>query len=197
MLCESMLCESTAGGHVGCYAGSLVNAGITICGRQEAAGLRDSGATHLLSIANPGAQIGKPGWFSGRHLCLFFGDVVSGADAQQCGTTPPGLEHVASALQFARSAWSMGGELIVHCEYGASRSPAMAYVMIADRFGPGREGEALKLVLGLRPCALPNRLVVELGDKFLNRSGSLMTPLRAFYAEVNRELEGCLKPKGL
>ena len=166
-----------------------LNSEITICGRQEAAGLRDETATHLLSIANPGAPVARPSWFTGKHLCLFFGDVVSAADA--CNTTGPGIEHIASALQFARTAWSLHGRLIIHCEYGASRSPGLAYVLIADRLGPGCEAQALKCVLELRPCALPNKLVVEIGDRFLNREGELVKPLREFYAEVNRELESC------
>jgi predicted protein tyrosine phosphatase len=182
-----------AAGHVGCYAGLPVKAGITICSRHEAACLQDKAATHLLSIANPGAQIAKPTWFTGKHLCLFFGDVVSEADARQCNTTPPAIHDIANAVQFARSARTSRGELIIHCEYGASRSPAMAYVIVADRLGIGCEAQALDTVLELRPGALPNKLVVALGDKFLDRGGKLIQPLKDFYAEVNRELEGCFK----
>src|SRR5688572_1643991 len=95
---------------------------LVICSRHEAGCLRDSAATHLLSIANPGARIERPTWFVGKHLCLFFGDVVSEADARQCSTTAPGTEHVARAVEFARTAWrSAAGKLVVHCEYGASR----------------------------------------------------------------------------
>ena len=158
--------------------------------------MRDAAATHLLSIANPGAQIERPTWFSGKHLCLFFGDVVSETDARQCGTTAAELEHVAKALEFSRQAWrSTAGKLIVHCEYGASRSPGMAYVLMADRLGCGHETEALNIVLALRPNALPNKLVVEVGDRFLNRGGELVKPLRAFYAQVNRELQACFGPQ--
>jgi predicted protein tyrosine phosphatase len=174
----------------------LVFERLIICSRHEAGCLRHSGATHLLSIANPGAQIQRPTWFSGKHLCLFFGDVVSEADARQCGTTPANVEHVAKALEFSRQAWrSTAGKLVIHCEYGASRSPAMAYVLMADRLGPGQESEALNFVLELRPNALPNKLVVEVGDTLLNRSGQLVKPLRAFYAEVNRELQACFGPQ--
>ena len=169
---------------------------LVICSRHEAGCLRDSAATHLLSIANPGAQIERPTWFAGKHLCLFFGDVVSETDARQCGTTPANVEHVAKAVEFSRQAWrSNAGRLVIHCEYGASRSPAMAYVLIADRLGPGHEIEALNLMLELRPNALPNKLVVEVGDKFLNRADELMKPLRAFYAQVNRELQACFGPQ--
>ena len=170
-----------------------VNVNMTICGRHEAAALRDGSATHLLSIANPGARIERPRWFDGKHLCLFFGDVVSPADAEQFGTMAPCLDHVARAVEFSRNAWHMpNGKLIIHCEYGASRSPGLAYVLIADRLGPGSEEEALRRMFELRPNALPNKLVVDVGDKFLGRSGELLKPLRAFYARINRELDGCL-----
>lgn len=155
--------------------------------------MRDRVATHLLSIANPGAQVAKPDWFTGKHLCLHFGDVVSEADARQCSTRAPSTEHIASAVQFARTAWSSGGGLVIHCEYGTSRSPAMAYVIVADRLGLGCEAQALNVMFELRPCAVPNKLVVALGDKFLNRGGKLLEPLHAFYAEVNREMELCFK----
>lgn len=169
---------------------------LIICSRYEAGCLHDPAATHLLSIANPGAQIERPPWFGGKHLCLFFGDVVSQADARQCGTIPATLEHIARAVEFSRSAWaSTSGRLVLHCEYGASRSPAMAYVLMADRLGAGREREALNIVLSLRPNALPNKLVVEIGDAFLNRGGQLIKPLQAFYAEVNRELQACFGPQ--
>jgi predicted protein tyrosine phosphatase len=78
----------------------------------------------------------------------------------------------------------IGSKILVSCDYGASRSPALTYVIIADALGQGREKEALKLVLKIRPEAMPNSMVVLLGDELLERSGALMEALREFNAEL-------------
>src|SRR5689334_5575730 len=64
-------------------------------------------------------------------------------------------------------------KILVSCDQGASRSPALAYVFIADQYGMGRETEAFNL---------------RLGDTFLKRGGALLSPLKAFYARINAEL---------
>jgi len=121
----------------------------------------------------------------------FFGDVASEADAKTWMTTPPTAEDIRRAIEFFRAACNVpGSKLLVSCDYGASRSPALAYLFIADQFGPGREGEAFGLMLSLRPGAVPNRLVVRLGDAFLNRRGALVQPLKELYAKLNAELFG-------
>ena len=74
------------------------------------------------------------------------------------------------------------------CDYGASRSPAVAYVLLADQYGPGQEEEALQTVLAIRPGAVPNALVATLGDQLLKRQETLLTPLRTYYQHVDAEL---------
>ena len=76
------------------------------------------------------------------------------------------------------------------CDQGASRSPALAYVFLADQLGSGREASALELVIKIRPTAVPNRLVVQLGDVLLDRDGALLTPLRLLFQKMNEELSG-------
>jgi predicted protein tyrosine phosphatase len=73
---------------------------------------------------------------------------------------------------------------IVSRDYGASRSPALAYVCLADRLGAGNECEALNRILYLRPEAVPNSLVVKIGVFLLKRDGALMTPLRRLYDDI-------------
>ncbi len=70
------------------------------------------------------------------------------------------------------------------CDYGASRSPAIALIILADRLGPGQEQKALQQVLDVRPDAIPNNLVVELGDNLLHRNGALRRSLDDLYEEV-------------
>ena len=104
------------------------------------------------------------------------------------------MEDIQRAVSFFRDAWAVvDSRILVSCDYGASRSPALAYLFIADQLGPGREAEAFSLTLDIRPVAVPNSLVVRLGDQFLRRDGALVTPLKDFYAKINAELF----PKGV
>jgi len=143
----------------------------------------------MISIANPGSSCLKPAGFVGEQLQLWFGDVISEADAQQCRTKAPTIQDIRKAVEFFRSARRLPeAKILVCCDYGASRSPALAYVCVADHLGNGWESEALALVLEIRPNAVPNRLVVELGDAFLGRHGALLQPLKQFYSRLNEEI---------
>src|SRR6516162_6497419 len=154
-----------------------------ICGRDELQRRTRTEFTHLITIANPGAECPKPIGFTGPHLQLWFGDVVSEADARQCRTKAPTTRDVQEGLEFFRTACaSPKSKVLFSCDYGASRSPALAFVCLADQLGGGRESEALELILNIRPNAVPNRLVVHLGDSFLGRKGALLGPLKQLYS---------------
>ena len=158
---------------------------------QELDNFRCRGITHLLSIANPGASPLRPSWFRGAHLQLWFGDVFSEADAKQFNTKPPAIEDIRRALHFFREAWEQSdSQILFCCDYGASRSPALAYVCLADQFGAGREDKAFACVMAIRPNAVPNSMVVRLGDVELGRNNALLKPLRDLNAKINRELSG-------
>jgi predicted protein tyrosine phosphatase len=49
--------------------------------------------------------------------------------------------------------------------------------MYAHWFGPGREQEAMERVLSQRPVAVPNRRMIELADRLLDRGGRLVEAL--------------------
>lgn len=89
----------------------------------------------------------------------------------------PTARAVEDGLRFLRA--HAGKKVLVHCHVGLSRSTAMAYAMMADRLGPGREAEALARVVAVRPVATPNRLVVSLADAALGRGGDLVAALEA------------------
>jgi predicted protein tyrosine phosphatase len=147
-------------------------------------------------VSNPNARPEPHPWFSGPHLDLYFGDVTSKADADQYGTLPPTAKDVRQAVTFMVEAWREGSSLVlVHCDHGASRSPALAYVAVAHLLGPGAEAEALEAVLAIRPCAVPNSLVVRLGDALLKRQGALIEPLRRLNRRLSDQLlAGMVKP---
>jgi predicted protein tyrosine phosphatase len=159
---------------------------IFVCGFDERDEYRSRQITHVLCVTNPTVHWSKPAWFNGELQELFFGDVISEADAKNWKTTAPTAADVRYALEFLHSAWDVPhSRILITCDYGASRSPALAYVFIADQLGPGREAEALGQVLEIRPDAVPNGQVVRLGDALLGRSGALLRPLRQLHAKLN------------
>lgn len=84
---------------------------------------------------------------------------------------PAQPRQVAEAIAFARG--FAGRRLLIHCNAGLCRSPALALAVIADRMGPGRETEAVEALASIRPGAAPNLLVVEIADRLLGRDGAL------------------------
>lgn len=171
-----------------------MNDRLFICGADELDDLKGNGITHMVRIANPGVDIVIPSWFSGEQLQLFFGDVVSEADAAACRTRAPDIEDVRKGLAFARAALgAVNTRLLVSCDYGASRSPALAYVLLADQQGAGKEQESFHQILQIRPDAMPNEMVVGLGDSLLGRNGLLLRPLKNLFAEIDKWLNDASK----
>lgn len=160
-----------------------------ICGAEEIDRFSDRQLTHLVTITNPGCACSTPAWFRGEQLQFSFGDVVSEHDACQYNTRAASSDDIRQAIVFCRVARQLGAvRLLVSCDYGASRSPALAYVLQADLFGPGRESEALREILTIRPEAVPNQLVVRLGDQLMARQGALMEPLQDYFAMIEASI---------
>jgi len=160
-----------------------------VCGFDERPNYHSRKISHFVGIANPSAAPSRPSWFKGAHLQLVFGDVVSEADARLLKTTAPSIGDIQRAFQYFRGAWSVPkSRILVSCDYGASRSPALAYGFIADQLGAGKEAEAFKLLLDIRPDAVPNGFVVRLADTYLSRNGALVVPLKELYDKINAEL---------
>jgi predicted protein tyrosine phosphatase len=97
----------------------------------------------------------------------------------------PSREHVEKALTFDRP----GERLLVHCHAGISRSSTVALAIIANRLGTGREEEALRLLLAIRPHAVPNLAVLRHADEILGNGGRL--------AEIVRAHEGADSPAAI
>ena len=124
-----------------------------ICSHAVLLGLlaSDPGRYDLLLVTNPG--VGPPEGvppLARRVLHLQFEDF----DAPRPGVRLPAAEDVRPALQ-----WSAGGgDLVVSCHAGLSRSPALAYVVRCRDWSPQ---EAIRV---LTPgWHRPNGLVVRLG----------------------------------
>ena len=147
---------------------------IEIASRSEAGDIlssphRCAEVTCLISIGDPHDEL-PAGYDNVPHkLRLLVADVVT-----ELGATE---EDVRRIIRLAEGLRSGTGRVLIHCEAGVSRSSAAALIMYACWLGPGREGEAMGRVLTQRPIAIPNRRMVELADKLLDRRGRLVEVL--------------------
>lgn len=161
---------------------------ISICGVADLPLQAGLGVTHILSVDRPEQPTATPAWFTGTHLRVFFDDVESEAEAKEHGTVSPTLAEVGKALAFGRECLKVCRtqmvHLLIHCTQGASRSPALAYVIAAMALGPGQEKAALKHIIRVRPYASPNRFVVRLADQCLQRNGALEAALQDLWKQA-------------
>jgi predicted protein tyrosine phosphatase len=124
----------------------------------------------LISIGAPEDELPIGYHNISTKVRLLFGDTL---DAE----TGPQEVDVQALLEIAQNLRSSKGKVLIHCEAGISRSTAAALILYACWLGPGREDEAMDLVLTQRPIAIPNRRMVELADSLLKRDGRLVEAL--------------------
>lgn len=137
--------------------------------------LRESGASHLLTLLSEGAVFTPPPAFAApRLLHLTMHDI---AEARE-GLTPPSRAHVEAVLSFARG-WDRRAPLVVHCHAGISRSTAAAYAIAAALQPERDEDELARELRRLSPMATPNPLIVAHADALLGRKGRMIAAVRA------------------
>lgn len=97
-----------------------------------------------------------------RQLVLDFDDICSRPDLGD-GRHPddrvPQTKHVCQAVLFARK--SEDERLLIHCQAGVSRSPAIAWCILLDRYRDPRR--ATVNLFELHPLAIPNPVLVYYG----------------------------------
>jgi len=175
--------------------GGMPPSGLIVCAVDEVANFVKDSITHIVSIRNPGAPSARPPWFKGPFLELHFGDVDSAEDAKACNSLPPNADHIRDAIHFSRDSFrSSDAKTLVFCDYGASRSPALAYVLLAAHFGPGKEQECFETILAIRPVAIPNTYIIRLGDALLVRHGALIGPNKNYQEKLFQGGDGDWKP---
>jgi predicted protein tyrosine phosphatase len=126
--------------------------------------------TYLVSIGDQHDELPTGYEAFACKLRLLIADVVTDVGATD--------QDVLRIIRLAETLRSDGrGRVLIHCEAGVSRSTATALIMYGCWLGPGREREAMARVLAQRPVAVPNRRMVEIADRLLERDGRLVEAL--------------------
>ena len=153
---------------------------ISVCGLEELDGHCATGATHVLSILDPGYPVPEVFGQYGEHakLELRFDDIVD----ERSVAVEPSAAHVEQILAFGRSITAEeGASLLVHCHAGISRSTAAMTLILAQAMPEVPADEVLAMVHGIREKAWPNIRIMELGDAMLGRGGTLVAASRALH----------------
>lgn len=132
-----------------------------------------TGASHILTVMGKVEKAQRPqSVLEANHLRVSMDDITEAAD----GFTMPSVTHVETALTFIRG-WDRKAPLVIHCFAGISRSTATAF-MAACALNPRRsESEIARQIRAASPSASPNRLIVTLADRVLDRDGRMIRAL--------------------
>ena len=149
---------------------------IRVCGVAELEIVLRNPFTHIVSIWDPEwverggveNQLRKRLPVETRLHIAYFHDT----SIEEPGRQAPAEDDLRRILAFAANL-EPGAEILIHCWAGISRSTAVAYAILCQAAGPGREAECIESILTARPQAFPNSLIVELGDRILNRKGAM------------------------
>ena len=151
---------------------------LTICGVRELPEQEGKRWTHVISIWEKDLEGDK----SCRELLKTIAPRADLLFSFFADTYVPGhphaprLQDVERILDFT-SGLTTKSKVLVHCHAGVSRSTAAAYAILCQHTSPGMEMENLLHIQSLREWAYPNRLIIELADKVLNRKGGMLLHL--------------------
>jgi predicted protein tyrosine phosphatase len=147
----------------------------------------DWNATHVVSLLDPDIQVEDiPKFPDGvEHRCFFFYDEDDSPDGSEFGS------HLESVLGYLHAGplRDASNRLVVHCHAGASRSPALFYILQCQELGPGREHEAFGILLKATVKPWPNRQLVAVADEMLGRDGKMLGPLDAYRLQYPKRIE--------
>lgn len=139
-----------------------------------------SDITHVISIAdfNGEGNRGKPpsGFFRSdiKKIFLQFDDVDD--PSIDFGPTENDIKQI---IEFGKILKENCQEvhLLTNCMAGICRSTAAAYIVLCIMLGENKEFEAIDMVFGSQPEAIPNILMVSIADKLLERKGAMTNAL--------------------
>ena len=131
-------------------------------------------ASHLISIITPAHLPPTPsGIHPDNHLQLGCHDIVE----PYPDAIHPDESHVGQVIEFARG-WDRHAPLVVHCWARVSRSTATALTVGLIHSG-ATEAQLAQRLRKSAPHAHPNRLIIEIADRLLERNGALIAAVEA------------------
>jgi predicted protein tyrosine phosphatase len=137
--------------------------------------VEETGASHVVTLLKDTHLVTRPGRIAAeRHLILGLDDICDPLDGYIC----PAEEHVGELIAFVRR-WGREAPMVVHCYAGISRSTAGAFIS-ACVLNPQRdEATIARSIRHASPTATPNRLLVSLADRLLERHGRMVAAIDA------------------
>ena len=136
--------------------------------------LASSRARSVVTLLARSQRQDLPAFEGLAHLALDLSDIVT----PRAGHVPPGANHVAALLDFARR-WDRRAPLLLHCYAGVSRSTAAAFA-VSCALQPGRpERDIAAELRAAAPSATPNPRLVALADAALGRRGRMVSAISA------------------
>lgn len=100
----------------------------------------------------------------------------------------PTMEEVIKGIEFGAKAISSNQLIIIHCQMGIARSPAMA---IGSLLKAGRTVEqAYTEIKAIRPRMDPNTLIIKLLDEHMGLNGELIKYNDEYRSEFRKTLKG-------
>jgi predicted protein tyrosine phosphatase len=131
--------------------------------------VEDAAVSHLVTLINGEMPITTPPRIGAeRHLRLSMNDICE----PQPGLVVPCEDHVAELIQFALD-WDRQAPLLIHCWAGISRSTAAAFISLCALNPAADEVELAYALRQASPTAYPNRRLVALADRALQRQGRM------------------------
>lgn len=154
---------------------------VRVFGRNTGAALIQNGwPSHIISIVDTGQSHLVP-LVSRNHLRMEFDDVE---DQREDEFVAPAEEHVLAALTHAADL-KAGDRLLVHCNMGVSRSPAIAIGILMQHgasYASAYDQIAALAAAQQRPMR-PNRMILSLLDEHFQTGGAL----RSYHQQKMRE----------
>ena len=135
----------------------------------------------LITLMNKGTPMECPAMIAeNRHYFLEFNDI----NEPQEGLIAPSETEIYKLLDIAKH-WNRSYPLLINCYMGISRSTAAAFVIACALEQKKSEAAIARLLRKNSPTATPNKLMVELADKILDRGGRMSSAI----AEIGRGAE--------
>lgn len=155
---------------------------LSVCSVHDLPLLANCRPSHIIGILDP--EYPKPHTPRSKiALDLRFHDILN----PQRGLHPPAVHDIRRLLEFGsqlRNGKHKPTHLVAYCHAGISRSTAAVVLLLAQAQNGQSADSFIAQVCQIQPNALPNRLMIEIGDHLLNLEGQLISALKRHYAEL-------------